>query len=201
MGTEATKQEMLLTIIILTNRVEELESIVAYFKRQIFGEKSEKNVPEDPDQLSLFKDDLPDVKLDVNDQETEVTVIKFQKQRKKSGEQFTGLPVIEKIYRHKTGLCPFGNPLKCIGKKMAGQKIRYFPAKLWLEKQLVENYTCDCEECFAKNGQTAFYQGELPGNLFPGSSMSPELLSNISYQKYNLGTPLYRQLKDWLANY
>lgn len=27
--------------------------------------------------------------------------------------------------------------------------------------------------------------------------MSPELLSNIVYQKYSLGTPLYRQLKDW----
>lgn len=82
MGTEATKQEMLLTIKTLTNWVEELESIVAYFKRQMFGKKSEKNVPENPDQLSLFKDDLPEVKLDVNDQETEVTVIKVQKQRK-----------------------------------------------------------------------------------------------------------------------
>ncbi|WP_124978589.1 IS66 family transposase, partial [Ligilactobacillus salitolerans] len=131
-------------------------------------------------------------------QESKTTVQKPQKKRQKREEQVAGLDVVTTIYRRESDFCPFGHKLKMIGKKSLGKKLRYQPAKLWVEDQYLETYTCDCEDCVDQQaGGTAFYSAQAPGNLFLHSSITAELLSNIVYQKYSLGTPLYRQLKDW----
>lgn len=186
-----------------TARIKELEEILLYFKNQLFGQKSEKTNAQDPDQLSLFGDsesvfsgsELTD---EQSTQESKTTLQKSQKKRQKREEQVAGLEVVTKVYRRESGLCPFGHKLKLIGKKSLGKKLRFLTAKLWLEDQYLETYTCDCNDCLDKQaGGTAFYSAQAPGNLFLHSSITAELLSNIVYQKYSLGTPLYRQLKDW----
>lgn len=65
-------------------------------------------------------------------------------------------------------------------------------------EEYVATYACACAACLAQNnGQTAFFSAEKATPLFPHSLATPTLLENIVYQKYVLGTPLYRQLKDW----
>ncbi|WP_270333561.1 IS66 family transposase [Ligilactobacillus acidipiscis] len=203
MEQEKTREELIAENAAQAARIKELEEMLQDLQRKIFGTKSEKSVSQDPDQLSLFEDEPVSVftESELTDQqstqETKKTGQKPQKRRKSQAEQLAGLPVSAHVYHHESGLCPFGHPLKVIGKKFVGQKVHYRPAKLWVTKEFIENYSCDCEECFAMAGKTAFYSAQRPEKLLPGSPVTPELLSNIVYQKYSLGTPLYRQLSDW----
>lgn len=72
-----------------------------------------------------------------------------------------------KIYCRESDLFPFGHKLKLIGKKSLSKKLRFRPAKLWLEDQYLETYTGNCDDCPDKQaGDKAFYSAQAPGNLF-----------------------------------
>lgn len=183
-------------------RITELETMLKTFKAKLFGTKSEKSTPVDAKQLSLWENDASVFSWSepTDEQSTKAPQKKVQKSpksRQKRQTQIAGLDVVKKVKRLEKKLCPSGHALKVIGEKLVGQKLHYRPAELWVEEEYVETYVCNCPDCFAEKGQAAFFSAEKDPALFPHSLATPPLLENIVYQKYALGTPLYRQLKDW----
>lgn len=177
-------------------RIGELESMNKYLTSKLYASKSEKV---DPNQLSLLGDDSVfswSEHTDEQSAEETKTEIKSTKKKKQTRQdQIAGLPVKEKTYTLDKPFCPKGHELKKIGKKFVGDKLHFQPAKLWVEKTYSTTYKC--KKCSHDEVQDAFYQAPKPQRLFAHSLASPSVLKNIVYQKYVLGTPLYRQLKDW----
>lgn len=57
--------------------------------------------------------------------------------------------------------------------------------------------TYKCPKCEQLDGRSHFYQGQAPIALMAHSLASASLVSEVVYQKYVLGTPLYRQMDYW----
>lgn len=183
-------------------RIAELENMNTYLTKKLYAPKSEKSVPVDANQMELWGENegvftQSEPTDEQSTQETQSTNQKRPQKRQPRQAQVADLPVKEKIYELPNLVCPEGQPLKVVGKKLVSSKLHFAPAKLWVEYEYVRTYACDCAACFAKKAHTAFYQADTPRPLFPHSLATPALLENIVYQKFVLGTPLYRQLKDW----
>ena len=179
-----------------------MKTLLKTFQAKLFGTKSEKSTSVDENQLRLWDDDSVFTWSEHTDKQStespQEKIQKSQKRRKKRQKQIEGLEIVKNVKRLKETACPSGQALKVVGEKFVGKKLHYKAAELWVVEEYVEIYACDCADCLAKNnGQTAFFNAEKSSSLFAHSLATPTLLENIVYQKYVLGTPLYRQLKDW----
>ena len=180
-------------------------------KRIIYGVKREHTPTleqmENSVQCSLFaennhidSDVLTQVKKNVED----ITVYKKKNSKekkagiKKSQLKDTEIEIIEyKINEDEK--CPeCGSELKEVGKEVVRQEIKYIPAKLKIINYV--QYTYKCTICGTKDSDNAsftFVKTKLPKPLLTHSFVSPSLATEVMYQKYYLGVPLYRQEKYW----
>ena len=179
-------------------------------KRIIFGSKSEKlprTEEQTEEQCSLF-DDPKEIEKDVEDQIDkkieEITVHKKKKSKtKKAGIKRSALKDV-KIERNEyvieeNAVCPEckGN-LKNVGKKVVRQEIEYEPPKLKITEYI--KYVYKCEKCGtngSKKESSTFVEAKVPKPILTHSFASPSLATEVMYQKYYLGVPLYRQEKMW----
>ncbi|MGL4362009.1 MAG: IS66 family transposase [Cellulosilyticaceae bacterium] len=88
----------------------------------------------------------------------------------------------------------YGSELTFIGKEIV-ERLRYRPAKFWLQrfniyKYKLENDDGTVSEIISKNA---------PSPLIERSKVSSELVSHIIHEKVCMGTPLYRQEKNFKA--
>lgn len=183
-------------------RIAELETLLKSFQAKLFGTKSEKTVSVNENQMTLWDDDSVFTWSEHTDKQSaessQEKIQKSPKKREKRQKQIEDLEIVKNIKRLKETTCPYGQALKVVGERFIGKKLHYKPAELWVVEEYVATYACACAACLAQNnGQTAFFSAEKATPLFPHSLATPTLLENIVYQKYVLGTPLYRQLKDW----
>lgn len=95
--------------------------------------------------------------------------------------------------------CPeCGGELELVGKKLVRQEIEYIPPQINIVEYVEHRYKCkNCGKDGSKKETSTFYKAEAPKALIPRSFISPSLATEIIYQKYYLGTPLYRQEKMW----
>ena len=180
-------------------------------KRIIFGSKREHTpkVTEEQieEQCSLFDDPEEienDVQEQINEKVEEITVYKKKKSKtKKAGLKRTALKdiVIERkeYVMEENAVCPecAGN-LKNVGKKVVRQEIEYEPAKLKIKEYI--KYVYKCERCGTEGSEkvsSTFLETEVPKPILTHSFASPSLATEVIYQKYYLGVPLYRQEKMW----
>lgn len=180
-------------------------------KRIIFGSKREHTPKATEEQIkeqcSLF--DNPeemekDVQEQINEQVEEITVYKKKKSKtKKAGIKRAALKdvVIERkeYMLEEDAVCPEckGN-LKNVGKKVVRQEIEYEPPKLKIKEYI--KYVYKCERCGtegSKKSSSTFLETEVPKPILTHSFVSPSLATEVIYQKYYLGVPLYRQEKMW----
>ena len=180
-------------------------------KRIIFGSKREYTPKATEEQIkeqcSLF--DNPEeiennVQEQINEQVEEITVYKKKKSKtKKAGIKRAALKdvVIERkeYMLEEDAVCPEckGN-LKNVGKKVVRQEIEYEPAKLKIKEYI--KYVYKCEKCGtegSKKASSTFLETEVPKPILTHSFASPSLATEVIYQKYYLGVPLYRQEKMW----
>lgn len=191
-----TVQELKQEIAAKDARIAELEAMNKYLTAKLYAPKSEKV---DPNQLSLLGDDSVFTQSELTDEQstekTETAVKDPKKKRQTRQEQLADLPVTKKVYHLDQPVCPNGHQLSETGKKFVRKKLHFQPAKLWVEE--IYQTTYKCQTCSQSQVPEVFYQPQIPQGLFAHSLASAELLENIVYQKYVLGTPLYRQLKDW----
>ena len=179
-------------------------------RRIVFGTRREYTPEVDEDdamQCSLFNSEQEmddNINKEVEENIEEITVHKKKKAKtKKAGIKRGKLKdTIIKKEEYKINAddtCEeCGSNLEVVGKKVVRQEIEYKPAEL-LIKEYVQ-YIYKCKECGTKGSQkdtATFYKAEVPKPLITHSFVSPSLATEILYQKYYLGVPLYRQEKMW----
>ena len=175
-------------------------------KKVIFGARREYTVNPgqitEGTQISLFDDVQTEEEIDEQIQENVEDITVHQRKntrKKKAGIKRSNLKdvIIEKEYididENKT--CPkCGSELEKIGKRVVRQELEYIPAKIKLKEYI--QYTYKCHNC-SNDDKVVFIRGEMPKALLAHSFVSPSLATEVIYQKYYLGTPLYRQEKMW----
>ncbi|MFT8350157.1 IS66 family transposase zinc-finger binding domain-containing protein [Clostridium saccharoperbutylacetonicum] len=84
-----------------------------------------------------------------------------------------------------------GEPLAEIGVKSKKEIIRYIPAKLVVEEQVIYSYAC--ESCEKETGESNIISAPAPQTIFYNSMASNELIAHTVILKYQHAMPLYRQ--------
>lgn len=181
-------------------------------KRIVFGVKRE-YTPKKEEQLensiqcSLFdekKEMDEELQKQVEENVEELTVYKKKNKRKTIAgikkDQLKNIEVEIKEYKiNKEVRCPeCESELEEISKEIVRKEISYIPAKLLITNYV--QYTYKCKECGTKeseNASSTFLKTEVPKALLAHSFASPSLATEVIYQKYYLGVPLYRQEKMW----
>ena len=185
---------------------ENLELMVQNMQRVIFGTKREytpqKEQIESSTQISLFEENEnvdKQIQEEIKEKTKEITANKKKKNKtQKAGIKRAALKDVETqiidIKLNPEETCPnCEGKLKQIGKKVVRQEIKYVPAKLQLINYV--QYTYMCKECEKENN--TFVKSKIPKALLAHSFVSPSLATEVMYQKYYLGVPLYRQEKMW----
>ena len=178
-------------------------------KRIIFGRKREYTPiqEQEEEQCSLFEDEKEmdeEVEKEVKEKVEEITVYKNKKAKKKrAGIKRSKLKEIiikrEEYKLDDSERCEkCGKEIELVGKKVVRQEVEYKPAELILKEYV--KYVYKCKECGTEKSQKetpSFYEAKVPKPLLSHSFVSASLATEVIYQKYYLGVPLYRQEKMW----
>ena len=179
-------------------------------RRIVFGTRREYTPSQEQEeqmQCSLFKDEKcmdEEVEKEIKENINEITVHKKKdSKKKKAGIKRSKLKDIiikkEEYKLDEKEVCDeCGSGLELVGKKVVRQEVEYKPAELILKEYV--QYVYKCKECGTDNSKKdtpSFYQAEMPKAILTHSFASPSLASEVLYQKYYLGVPLYRQEKMW----
>lgn len=191
-------------------KVENQQLHINALNRYIFGSKrettpKEENIVEGT-QCSIFGEpEDEEIKKQV-EAKTEEIVIHRKKNSKKqqSGIKRTELKNVEKetiilkLESDQLKCSECESNLKKIGTEVVRQEIEYIPSKLKLKTYVREIYKC--EECGTEGSakETAtIVKAKTPRALLAHSFASSSLATEVLYEKYYMGVPLYRQEKVW----
>lgn len=188
----------------------ELKEQLAYLKKMLYGQKSEKTetVMPNAEQLNFFNEAETNSDIQINQAGKTVTFTARPKKAKRTHkETFENLEIKEVIHKVKDKSCPeCGSEMKAVGKEFVRDELVYVPAKMYLRKHYAEVVKCvSCGSDESKDIENddiqkqVFKKGEVPSPIISGSYCSPELLAHILYEKYVQATPLNRQEKDYSA--
>ena len=192
----------------LKNEVEVLRQQLAFYKKMVHGQKSEKTevVMENTEQVSLF-DEAEEKATNIHP-EREVVVEKHTRKAKRTHEEaFGDLPIEEVIHEVEDKNCEkCGEEMIVIGKEKVRDELVYVPARLFVRRHFAEVVKCtSCgkdetrDEILPDIEACTIRQASVPAPVIPHSYCSPELLAHIVYEKYCNAVPLERQAKDLAA--
>lgn len=181
----------------LQQKISQLLSQVAWLNRQLFGRRSEKLAPFDPNQLSLF--DEPTTPPLVDSTVLEETIVTLenegpakQPQKRKNREILDGLPTIEVVIE------PIGIDLtkyKRIGEERT-KTLEFEPGRLYVKETVRPKYGLRDNTTLPDDGSSTIVIAPLPVlpiyKGLPGAS----LLAEVLLQKYEYHVPFYRQQKQ-----
>ena len=185
-------------VIALRRKVDELEAQIEWFKKQVFGQKSEHAKPVDVNQLSLFAQQFEQAQADLTAAEQETHVKAYvRKNNKKSNEKLG--PEVETIEKtiditDEQRQCEPGWKLVSIGRREMRTSATYVPAKVIKVIYYVRTYK---KVRIDGEGDPEFLQAKLPNAVIPRSVATTSILAKVIHDKYELDVPLYRQLQDW----
>lgn len=186
----------------------ELKEQLAYLKKIVYGQKSEKSevVLEKDEQLSLFNETEEEAEVSVKG--THTTEVKAHKRVKRTRDEIMAdLPVEEVFHEAEDRTCDrCGSEMVVIGKEKIRDELVYVPARMYLRRHVAEVVKCtSCGRDEAKDAGLADIEkcnirtAGVPAPMIPGSFCTPELLAHIAYEKYCNAVPLYRLEKDFAA--
>ncbi len=191
-------------------KVENQQLHINALNRYIFGSKRESTPKEDNivegTQCSFFNEVQDEEIQKQIEEKTEEIIVHRRKNSKKqqSGIKKSELKNVEQetiIFKLEEDQqkCPkCGSDLKKIGTEVVRQEIEYIPAKLKLKTYVREVYKC--EECGTEKSEkdtATIVKTKVPNPLLTHSFASSSLATEVIYQKYYMGVPLYRQEKVW----
>ena len=131
-------------VIALRQKVDELEAQIEWFKKQIFGQKSEHAKPIDMNQLSLFSQEIEQAQAALATAEEGVKVKSYtRKKRKKSSEKLgPNVETIEKTIdiTDEQRQCAPGWKLVAIGRREMRTSATYVSAKVIKTVYYVRTY-------------------------------------------------------------
>lgn len=192
--------------------IENMQLQINSMQKMMFGSKREttpkqENIAEGT-QCSLFNDAKgrldEELEKQIDDNIEELTVYRKKKSKtKQAGIKKGNLKDVEleiqDIDITDDQDCPICHgELKEVSKKVVRQEIKYIPAKLQIVNYIQHVYKCTkCGGKDSENTGFAFVKSKVPKPLLTHSFASPSLATEVIYQKYYLGVPLYRQEKMW----
>jgi transposase len=180
---QLSKEELISQLIDSNFRVEKLEAELAQLKRLIFGNKSERFIPTDSNQLTLgitAEEKQPEVKVE----KVEYTRTKAEKQNNHKGR----MPLPAHLPRVEHVIEPEGNTegMKKIGEEVT-ETLEYIPGKLQVNKYVRPKY--------AKPQGEGVVIGQLPSRLIEKGIAEASLLAFLLTSKYADHLPLHRQIE------
>lgn len=191
-------------------RVENQEMQINALNRYIFGSKretmpKEENIVEGT-QCSIFgMPENEEIKEQIEEKTEEITVHKKKNIKKvQSGIKKSELKNIDKETKEykleeDQKKCPeCGADVEQIGTEIVRQEIEYVPAKLKIVNYVRKIYKCEkCGTNGSEKETATIIKTKTPRALLSHSFASASLASEVIYQKYYMGVPLYRQEKVW----
>ena len=209
----AENQKLKQEITELKIKVENQQLHINTLNRYIFGSKRE-NTPKEENlvegtQCSIFGEiEDKELKQEVEEKTEEIIVHRKKKNKKiESGIKKSELKNIEKEtiivkLEDENLVCPkCEGDIKKIGTEVVRQEIEFVPAKLKMITYVREVYKCTkCgtkNEKNEKNETATIIKTKTPRALLAHSFASSSLVTEVIYQKYYMGVPLYRQEKVW----
>ena len=192
-------------------KVENQELQINWFNRYVFGPKKENISNEnenivDGKQCSIFgevKDE--EFKKEIEEKTEEIVVHKKKNTKKvqagikKAELKNVETETVEVVLEDDKKVCPScESELEHIGKEFVRQEIEYIPAKLRLVRYVRNIYKCKkCGTNKSEKETPTIVKTKTPAPLLSHSFASASLATEVIYQKYYMGVPLYRQEKIW----
>ena len=191
-------------------KVENQQLHINALNRYIFGSKRESTPKEENivegTQCSIFGEiENNEIKEQVEEKTEEIIVHRKKNTKKqqsgikkselKNVEQET---IIVKLEDEELKCPECGADLKKIGTEVVRQEVEYVPAKLKLKTYVREVYKCEkCGTEESEKESPTIVKTKTPRALLAHSFASSSLATEVIYQKYYMGVPLYRQEKAW----
>jgi len=164
-----------------------------------FGASSEKQKMDGVEQFHLFNE--AEAESGPSVPEPELKEIKAYR-RRKAGQVGTArlpedLPV--EVIEHELGpeerKCPeCGEVLHSMGKELR-EELKFVPAQAVLVRHIRHTYAC--RRCEKHGDRVPITKAPMPFPVIKGSFASPEAIAHIAYEKFVMGSPLYRQERNW----
>lgn len=170
---------------------ERIELLVSH----IYGKKSERRLPDIPDQISYLEDPSDEGVAGLPIKKVSVPA----HTRKKAGRKPlpAELPRVEVIHDipESEKRCACGSELTRIGEEVS-ERLNYIPAKLEVERHIRPKYACKSCEGIETEGATVKI-APVPKQIIEKSIASAGLLAHIVTAKFVDGLPFYRQEKQF----
>ena len=175
------------------------------FRKKQFGASSEKATQEIYEQLSLLFNEAEACLEEERKEAASVSAVEVRSyiRKRKSGNVRDILPKdtevveVEHTLSEEERTCPeCGEVMDPIGMEVS-ETLELIPAKAILHRDIYYSYACqNCKE----NAETVpVIRTPKEPALIPGSYASAEAVAHIAVQKFKMGSPLYRQEKEWNA--
>ena len=182
----------------LKQQVEWLTEQFRLASHKRFGTSSEQT---DNGQLCLFNE--AEETADLTAPEPEITKVKAHYRRKtrlttdKLPEDLPVEVILHELPEEKR-VCPdCGCPLHKMGEEVR-EELKIIPAKAVLVRHVRHIYACrHCEE---SSDRVPIVKASMPEPVIKGGFASPESVAHIAVQKFVMGSPLYRQEREWAQN-
>lgn len=184
----------------LNDRVQWLLEQLTTANRDRFGSKSAKASEEVTGQMTLLFDEPEMYAYLESVKESRTTVAAHERVRKEKTFLLDNLPsnIPVQIIEHRLS----GNELLCsncgsemveIGKDVV-RTLDIVPAQFVVHEDRYFRYAC--KSCEKENCKTVIAEAPKIHSFYPGSYASPKSVAYLMYQKYIMGSPLYRMEKD-----
>jgi len=167
---------------------------ISLLRAQLYGRKSEKHIPGDSPQLSLF--DMPEPVVDEEAQGEEIHVPAHNRKKRGRKALDENLPRVEVIHDldPEDKICGCGAVLSRIGEE-ALEQLDVIPAKVQVIRHIRPKYACKHCEGLQDDGPTVKI-APVVSQIIPKSIASPGLLAHILTGKFVDHMPFYRQEKQ-----
>ena len=184
--------------------INDLRSMMAWFRKKLFGSMSEKHLPVDPDVLepTLFDQPLPEeeqTRLDeevrkMEEENARVIEVKAHKRDVRKPVMADDLPVEEK-HIYPEGLQDNPDYVE-IGVEVT-ERIGIRPAVMYKERIVRHKFVLRSKLQIEDPDRQAFEIAPLPEVVIPKGMASESLLADILINKYVYHLPFYRQIQKY----
>lgn len=197
----AEKSELKATVDKQNIMLSNLNEMLVKGRKAMFGKSSEQlgNI-EGSEQLSLFNEAEQEYSASASEPTVETVMVKSHPRKKRLSRE--ELP--ESVERKKVVIdlddkkCPeCGEEMVCIGEEFVRSELNIIPAQISVIDYYQKKYKC--KKCEDDNLETSIVKPDLPVPVIKKSMASAGTIAYVIQQKYQLGTPLYRQEQYWKA--
>ena len=186
---------------VLQEEVESLRSQLEWFRKWVFGAKSEKSskVLQDGIETSLFPEEEPP--LPKQEERYEERTIKEHTRRVRKQPTLEDLEKVLHVEEdviqipEDKRICPdCGKPMTVMAKEYVRTELVRIPAQVYLLKIFREVMTCKAE---AHDDKAMIVKAKPPTPAIEHSFASPSTIAYVMEQKFRYGKTLYRMEGEW----